>query len=282
MTGTVTDFSWLGDPIDVRDLFLVERTELLADLRGLEPADWARAAVPGWTVKDVAAHLLGDDYGRLARMRDEYPEGPRPNAGEAFPAFIHRANQEWVKACARLSPRSLIDTLDLTGHQIAQMWRHSDLTAHGTPVSWAGADPAPLWLDCARDFTEYWVHRQQIREATGRPPIADPRFLCPVLDTFMRALPFTMRGTEAAPGTQVEVTVSGRAGATWTVTAVAGGWSLTHGPARSPTTTVRLDPDTAWRLCTRGVEPKVALERVHLGGDRTLAVAACQVLSIIR
>jgi hypothetical protein len=54
------------------------------------------------------------------------------------------------------------------------MWRDLDLDALGEPVSWAGPDPAPLWLDCARDFTEYWVHQQQIRDATGRPDTGGP------------------------------------------------------------------------------------------------------------
>lgn len=26
-----------------------------------------------------------------------------------------------------------------------------------------------MWLDAAREYTEFWVHQQQIRDATGRP-----------------------------------------------------------------------------------------------------------------
>jgi len=37
-------------------------------------------------------------------------------------------------------------------------------------VSWAGPEPAPVWLDAARDFSEYWTHQQQICDATGQAP----------------------------------------------------------------------------------------------------------------
>src|SRR5690606_23404706 len=178
------EFAWLGEPIDVRDLFAPERDELLAHLRGLDSASWTRQALPRWTVKDLVAHLLGDDIGRIAHDRDGSDGGHGPEPGEPFPEFIHRLNQQWVDACARLSPRQLVDGLEHTGRQIAELWLSSDPNGQSRDVSWAGADPAPLWLDCARDFTEYWVHRQQIRAATGLDACDDPRFLGPVLSTF--------------------------------------------------------------------------------------------------
>ncbi|PRX03541.1 UNVERIFIED_ORG: uncharacterized protein (TIGR03083 family) [Actinomadura viridilutea] len=276
--GPVTDFAWLGRPLDARHLFAPERRALLATLRGLEPADWRREAVPGWTVKDVAAHLLGDDYGRLARDRDGRPDPwTAPAPGERFAAFVHRVNQQWVDAADLLSTRSLIETLEMTGRQIADLWQRSDPHATGRPVSWAGADPAPLWLDCARDYTEYWVHRQQIRLAVR---LGDERPPEPVLDAFMRALPHTLRDVAADEGAQVQVRVDG-SGA-WTATATAAGWSLAPPPAPTPTAVVRLDPATAWRLCVRMIDPAEAVTRARLEGDTRLGAAACRILSIIR
>ncbi|MFF5990950.1 maleylpyruvate isomerase family mycothiol-dependent enzyme [Prauserella flavalba] len=273
----MTDFAWLGEPIDARKLFQPERAELLALLGGLEAEDWTRTAVPGWSVRDLAAHLLGDDYGRLARDRDGHG-GPGPRDGEGLAGFIHRINQEWVDACARLSPRCLIDTLTLTGEQIAALWQGSDPDGRSLGVSWAGADPAPLWLDCARDLTEYWVHRQQIREAVGlRPDLGEP-FLLPVLDTFLRALPFTLRDIAAEPGTRLDVSAAGR---TWTVTATASGWSLGAPATGEPAAVVHADPDTLWRLCTRGIEPDEAVARSRIEGDERLGRAACRMVSII-
>ncbi|MFD9904339.1 maleylpyruvate isomerase family mycothiol-dependent enzyme [Streptomyces sp. NPDC059063] len=277
----VPDHSWLGDPIDARPLFALEHARLIATLRALEPADWRAEAVPGWTVRDLAAHLLGDCYGRLGRDRDGHRDGPAFAPGETLEAFIHRVNQEWVDAHARVSPAALTDTLDLVGAQVTRFFATADPGAPALGVSWAGVDPAPMWLDSAREFTEFWTHRQQIRHATGRDTDPEPRLLAVVLDTFLRALPHTLREAAAPVGTQVQVSVDGPAGGTWTATAVAGRWSLAERPTGQPAARVRLDAETAWRLCTRGIEPATALARARVDGDRHLAEAVCRIVSIV-
>ncbi|WP_330354335.1 maleylpyruvate isomerase family mycothiol-dependent enzyme [Streptomyces chartreusis] len=313
-----TAHSWLGPPIDARPLFVPEHAALIATLRGLTPADWGREAVPGWSVRDVVAHVLGDCYGRLARHRDGHREGggeghreggregPAFAPGEDLPAYIHRINQQWVDAHSRVSPAALTDTLELIGGQVARLFAESDPAAPSLGVSWAGADPAPMWLDSARELTEYWTHRQQIRHATGQRTDPDPRLLSVVLDTFLRALPHTLREIAAPAGTQVRIHVTGPAGGTWTATAggtwsaTAGGtWSATAGGTWSatapgggnwslagpadghPAALVRLDAETAWRLCVRGIEPADALTRAEIEGDHQLAEAACRIVSIV-
>ncbi|MBB5938329.1 maleylpyruvate isomerase family mycothiol-dependent enzyme [Streptomyces zagrosensis] len=276
-------FAWLGAPLDARALFAPERAVLLAQLRGLAPDDWNREAVPGWSVRDLVAHLLGDDYGRISRDRDGHRGGPGLAAGETLEAYIHRLNQQWVDACARLSPAVLTQTLELTGAAVADLFRAADLHENAPiGVSWAGAEPAPAWLDCAREFTEHWVHRQQIRHATGQPTDPDPRPLAVVIDTFARALPHTLRDTAADPGTQVRLSVPGPAGGEWTATAGDRGWSLAPPASGQWAATVRLDAETTWRVCVRGIEPADALARGSVEGDQRLAAAVCQLVSIIR
>ncbi|MEU8916554.1 maleylpyruvate isomerase family mycothiol-dependent enzyme [Streptomyces nigrescens] len=279
----VPSHSWLGAPIDARPLFAPEQAALMAMLRGLAPADWGKEAVPGWTVRDLAAHILGDFYGRLARDRDSHQNGPAFTPGETLEAFIHRINQEWVDAHRRVSPATLTDTLDLIGGQIAQFFEAADPNSLSLGVSWAGIDPAPMWLDCARDFTEFWTHRQQIRHAVGQDTDPDPRFLSVVLDTFMRALPHTLREVTASVGTQIQVQVDSPAGGTWTVTATGDRWSLAEpdSDTEPPAAVVRLDVETTWRLCTRGIQPDTSLARARIDGDRALAEAACQIVSIV-
>ncbi|MFF2073489.1 maleylpyruvate isomerase family mycothiol-dependent enzyme [Kitasatospora sp. NPDC058162] len=284
MNAQLTDLPshhWLGDPIDARPLFAPEQAALMATLRGLAPADWAERALPGWTVRDLAAHILGDFYGRLARDRDGHRDGPAFAPGETLEAFIHRINQEWVDAYSRVSPAALTDTLDLIGGQCARFFEATDPDTPSMGVSWAGIDPSPMWLDTARDFTEFWTHRQQIRHATGQDTDPDPRPLAVVLDTFLRALPHTLREVTAPVGTQVQVRIDGRAGGTWTATATAERWSLAEPATGDPAALVALDTETAWRLCTRGVQPDAALARARIDGDRDLAEAACRIVSII-
>ncbi|WP_030843332.1 maleylpyruvate isomerase family mycothiol-dependent enzyme [Streptomyces hygroscopicus] len=277
----VPSHSWLGAPVDARSLFAPEQATLMATLRSTAPADWDKDAVPGWTVRDLAAHVLGDFYGRLARDRDAHQNGPAFEQGDTLEAFIHRINQEWVNAYRRVSPAALTDTLDLIGRQVARFFEATDFNSPSLGVSWAGVDPAPMWLDSARDFTEFWTHRQQIRHAIGQETDPDPRFLSVVLDTFMRALPHTLREVTEPTGTQIQVRIDGPAGGTWTVTATRDRWSLAKRNAAQPTAVVRLDAETAWRLCTRGIQPDTALARARINGDRELAEAACQIVSIV-
>ncbi|MFG2244809.1 maleylpyruvate isomerase family mycothiol-dependent enzyme [Spirillospora sp. NPDC048823] len=271
--------AWLGPPIDVRPLFAEQQAAFIGLLRGLGPDEWTRpTACPGWTVKDIAAHVLGDHVGRLSRGRDQY-EALKPRGGEAFPDFIDRINDEWVTAARRISPRLLIEMLSSAGDEIAAFWRAADMEAVGGPVSWAGPEPHPVWLDAARDFSEYWTHHQQICDATGRAGLTDPRYLEPVLDTFMRALPHTMRDVGAAEGAVLQVVVTGFGG--WACVRGADRWVLRRETRARPSGLVELDPGTAWRLCTRGIGPDLAAERVRAEGDRAMVEAALRIVSII-
>ena len=94
-----------------------------------------------------------------------------PAADETFEAFIHRLNDEWVRAAARVSPQLLIDMLAVTCPQVLNLWRTTDLDSTGAPVSWAGPEPAPVWLDCARDSPSTGcTSSRSARRPAGRAP----------------------------------------------------------------------------------------------------------------
>src|SRR5205085_3149471 len=100
-------------PIIVADLFPEILAALLDLLSGLSEGEWAAPTVcPGWSVKDLAGHLLGDDVGMLSRRRDGYRHGNAAFAGwNDLVAFINRQNAEWVEIARRFSPRLLCDML---------------------------------------------------------------------------------------------------------------------------------------------------------------------------
>jgi hypothetical protein len=125
-------------------------------------------------------------------------------------------------------------------------------------VSWAGPGPAPVWLDAARDFSEYWTHHQQICDATRQPGLMSPGYARPVIDTFMRALPHTLHHVAAPEGTVLQMTVTGPGAGEWACTRDPDRWSLHRHSHPEPATRVELDTDTAWRLCTRGITPASA------------------------
>jgi uncharacterized protein (TIGR03083 family) len=269
------------EPISVLDLFLPERAALVDLLTGLAPGDWMLPTVcAGWSVHDVALHILGGDLTNISRRRDEFLV-TSPNEGEDFVAFINRINEQWVDAARRLSPRVIIDLLRLTGPQLHAYFSTLDLDALGGGVSWAGLDPAPVWLDVAREYTERWLHQQHIRLATSRPDLHDPRFMRPVLATFVYALPVAYRHINAPHGSTITFNITGDSGGMWSLLRESGGWSLYSGPAPNPIATIAVDESTAWRLLTRGISPDEARPALTVEGDPILATPFLHAVAII-
>ncbi len=247
--------------LDLRPLFPAERVALLDVLGALDDAGWeAPTPCPGWSVRDLCCHVLGEDLGLLARERDGHLGGWLDATGADLAAALAAANQAWIDATRRLSPRQVVEQLRASGEELAAWLAGVDLTV-SAGVSWAGPGPVPKWLDVARHFTERWVHQQQVRIAVGRPELDDARYVGPVLRTFAWSLPVAYGGVDAAPGTTVAVEVTGPGGGVWAVTRDVEAWSLAEGPAARPDATVRMSVATAWRLYTAALDDTGAVER---------------------
>jgi uncharacterized protein (TIGR03083 family) len=276
------------DPIDVVDLFPEERGHLVHLLSALSDAQWSTPTVcPGWTVKDVALHVLGVDIGNLSIRRDGFgdpstaaPDGDAPQWAQLV-AFVNRLNEAWVRAARRISPRLLCELLGFTGDALSAYFRSLDPAASGGPVSWAGPAPAPVWLDIAREYTERWVHQQQIRDALDQPGLKEPRYFAPVLATFVHALPHTLRDVTAAPGACVRLVIGGAAGGAWRAMRTDHAWALGQDRGTAAAATVTMDQDVAWRLFTGGMAREEAMRRVRLEGDRALGAKVLEMVSII-
>ena len=275
------------EPILIVDLFPAVRDALLELLSGLSEEEWSRPTVcAGWSVKDVALHLLGDDIGKLSRGRDAFSgaafvaRGDRDFEAELL-AFINEANERWVQATRRISPHLLCDLLRFMGGETQRYFQSLDLFQIDEPVSWAGPDPAPVWLDIAREYTERWLHQQQIRDAVEKPGLKERRIFAPVLDTFVRALPHTFRDVDVAEGAQVKLIISGDAGGEWYLVRGDGKWSLYLDADAEPAAAVVMDQETAWRLFTKGISKDEASANATLSGDRSLGMKVLDTVSII-
>ncbi len=271
------------EPISVIDVVPEERAALLTLLSELSDWEWQQPTVcAGWSVKDVALHLLGDDIGVLSRKRDAFrPGSPHIDNWEELLSFLNEWNDLWVQATRRISPQLLVTLLATTGEETEQHFRSLDGFALGAPVSWAGPDPAPVWLDTAREYTERWLHQQHMRDALRRPGLSDRRFLQPVLDTFVRALPHTYRDAEAPRGSRVMLTITGDAGGAWTLVREAERWALFGDEAPDAASQVIMDQETAWRLFTKGITKEEALRTTTVRGDLPLGMPVLDTVSII-
>ncbi len=266
-------------PTDLRPLFPRERAELLTVLRSLRPDEWQLATVcAGWSIHDVALHLLNGDLRFVAGRRDGYqsPHGPRvepPYGRSEVTALVDEINNRWIAGARWMSPRQVIDQLERSGAEYAETMAGFDMDAPGIPVDWIQPGPAPIWMDVAREFTERWIHQQQIRDAAGFPLLNDRWALAPVFDTFMLALPNALRNVDAPIGSNIHVTVRGGAGCTWIVRKTDDGWEFGSDRGVAPFASLALDQDTAWRLYTKGIALEKALPRIERSGD-TAAIAA--------
>jgi uncharacterized protein (TIGR03083 family) len=269
--------------IVVLDRFAPLRTELLTLLAGLDEADWDRpTAAPRWSVKDVTAHLLGGDMAILSGKRDRFPGTYKVVDDPAqLVELVNRLNDEWVVAARRMSPRLLMDLLAFSGLEVEACFASLDPMKMGGPVSWAGPEPAPVWFDIAREYTERWHHQQQIRDATGRSPLYDPYFLSPVLATFVRALPHNFRHTMAPTGSVVRFEISGDAGGVWFLGREEECWILALESRTEPAADVALPQDIAWRLFTKGIDRQEARAHAVIRGDARLASPIFATIAII-
>ncbi|NDU71768.1 maleylpyruvate isomerase family mycothiol-dependent enzyme [Actinomadura sp. DSM 109109] len=251
-------------------------------LRALGPAEWAAPTVcPGWDVHDVVAHVLNDYMRRLSGSRDGY-SGAKFADDDTLPSYLARTNEEFVRASRQLSPPLLIELLDHLGPRLDAVWAAQELQATADlNVSWAATDiDSPAWLDIGRDYTEFWVHQQQVRDAVSVPGADEPDLMAPVLDVFARGLPHALRAHDRPEGHTVRLDVLGPAGGRWEVVRQDARWRMTSTPGE-PVAHVSMDQDAFWRLATRGITVEQARRRATASGDPELAEAVTALLAVV-
>lgn len=255
-------------------LFPDLNAELIRLLRGLSPEEWDRPATPRWRVRDVAAHLLDGDIRRLSAGRDGVAMRPTvPIAGfDDLVGWLNWLNAEWVGVARRMSPAVLVSLLEATGPQVAEFLAALDPDAPALyPVGWAGEDVSPNWMDVGREYTERWHHQQQIRDAVGRPGLTEARWMRPVLELALRALPRAYAAAPIADGAALAFHVEGDGGGWWSLRRANGAWTLHEGHAERRTGVVTMDADTAWRVLHHALPSDRARGRVTVDGDAGLA-----------
>jgi uncharacterized protein (TIGR03083 family) len=278
MAGQAGGMSGTGPPSkpprDYGGLFAVERDRLTELLAGLQAPDWERPSpCPGWTVLGLCCHLVGDDLGLLARNRDGFLGTPAPSGSEAeFAAWLDELQAEWVCAARRLSPRLVTDLLRWAGPQITVMFGGEDVRARTASVSWAGPDLVPAWLGQARELSEYWIHRQQILQALGRPSDLRADLAGPVLDALRWAYPYRLATAAARPGDTVSISVTGPLARTWHLVVTQTGWQFGDQPGPRLAGSLAMNAEQAWRLLTNNMAAAGQADLTVSGDDAITAI----------
>jgi uncharacterized protein (TIGR03083 family) len=265
------------DPVATAHLLVPIHRELVALLRGLAPEQWVLPTRAGaWRVRDVAAHLLDGQLRRLSFHRDGLPRPAAPvddDYGSVL-RFLNALNARWVEASQALSPRVLTDLLDAVGVQAASFLSSLPPRAPAFwPVAWAGEAASENWMDVGRDYTEYWHHQQQIRDAVGAPALSAARWLAPVVALAARALPSALASQPRPDGTTARIVVTGEAGGRWSLVRQGGGWYLAADAPGPVAATVTLEAMAAARLWFSGRGTPPAAGAAAREGDLALADA---------
>lgn len=254
-------------------------------LEDLAPHEWETQTIARlWKVKDVAAHLLDGNIRVLSGLRDEYrPDQPEIGSYQDLVQYLNRLNHEWVMAMKRVSPTMLMELLKRTGPAFCDYYTSLDPEGKAVfPVAWAGEEESKNWMHIAREYTEKFLHQQQIRDAVKRPGLLNETYFQPFLDVCMLALPFTLRDQHASPGVSVVVRIIGNVEAAYEIQYDGKSWNrIPVQSGKSPDSEVCIDSNASWKLFSKSRRYHELSELIQFNGDKKLALNALEMVSFM-
>jgi uncharacterized protein (TIGR03083 family) len=189
--------AWKSGAADVEEL-----------LRSLDEEDWSRETdCPGWTVRDVAAHL--------AALEAELAGAPGPHLDQVSAATANVSGaytQAGIEERRDRSNEEIVEEFaDAVLRRAAELDGDPPTDPKGVPPrnpGGAGWD----WQTLLRNrVVDLWVHEQDVRRAVDRPGDLDTPAAEIVTETFLAAMPYVIgKRAGAEPGTTVVVVVDGR------------------------------------------------------------------------
>jgi uncharacterized protein (TIGR03083 family) len=198
---------------------------------------------PGWTVRDVLAHMVGTERSLL---------GDRAPDPVSEPAHVHNEigarNEGWVVSLRGTSgPEVLANFSDVTKRRLAQLrdWPTSRFDEVG---------PSPTGMVPYREFMQVrvmdcWVHEQDIRVATARPGHRQGAAATLAIGRLASAMPFVVGKKAGAPeGSSVRFELTGTEPLRIEVAVRGGRAVIDDGTSSDPTVEIRVDREVFWRL----------------------------------
>lgn len=271
-------------PINTIHLIPVLDSMLIDLLKSLSHDQWSMPTLARrWTVKDIAAHLLDGNLRNLSASRDQYSaEKPVISNYQELVRYLNDLNHEWTNAFKRVSPPILIEWLETSGKQYAGYLATLDPLGEAIyPVAWAGQTSSPNWFHIAREYTEKYIHQQQIRDAVGMEGIMTKELFYPFIQTMMQGMPHTYRQIHAEQGTLISVEILSDIGGSWDIIKKTNAWEMTETQQKKPDATISIDPAIAWKLFSKGISPAEALSQVKISGNHELGKIALEMVSVM-
>ncbi|MGO1167050.1 MAG: maleylpyruvate isomerase family mycothiol-dependent enzyme [Janibacter sp.] len=253
--------------------------DLLSVLRELTPEEHERPALPGWTVRDVLAHLAHLES-EAAGM--EQPAGGRvddvePKRNQPMPTAITQAG---VTARRERSAAELLEEFETAC--AARRERLADLDA-SDPKAPAPGFAGGLGWDIGTWLRnrpiDLWVHEQDIRVATGRPVATTEVGAAHVAGLMERVFPASLRHLPV--GTRVVARITGPQGRVLAARVGEDGRAApfaVEDPDEGGDVTLDMDDVTWLRLTAGRLDPAAA--DVAVTGDAQVATAVLRQLNV--
>lgn len=239
-------------------------------LAGLTDDQWqAQTPLPGWTVHDVTAHLIGTesmlqgvatphadiDVSTLKHVRND----------------VGVMNERWVRKLRGVSPTDLLDRFRATTAK-----RREELTAI-SDADWNQITATPAGPDTygrfmrVRDF-DCWMHLHDIRDALDEPadnPAGPAARLA--LDEMAASMGFVVGKLGGAPdGSRVAIELSGPLARTINVAVEGRGQVVDDFGDAGPTATIALDGLLFTRLAGGRTRLDEHADAISYGGDEAI------------
>ncbi|MGB0876764.1 MAG: maleylpyruvate isomerase family mycothiol-dependent enzyme [Mycobacterium sp.] len=257
---------------DVLDALFASWRDIGAILQTLDSADWAaETSLPGWTVHDVVAHMVGTES-MLAGVAT--PEADVDvSALEHVRNDIGVMNEHWVRKLRGLSPSELRQMFHaVTGQRRDEL---SELTAE----QWSDITATPAGPDSYGRFMrvrvfDCWMHELDIRDAVARPPDAEDLMgpdSAQALDEMAASMGFVVGKLGGAPdGARVRIELTGPLRRDINVAIHGRGRVVPDFGAEGPTSTITMDGVLFSRIAGGRTTPSAHETAITYGGDEAV------------
>ena len=256
------------DKAEVLDGLFASWDDIEQFMANVPEADWQRpSALPGWSVHDVLAHIIGTES-MLAGT-------PTPESGVEVSGLDHvrnpigELNEHWILALRNESAEAM-----LTRYREVLAQRRAALRELSADV-WNGVTATPAGPDSYGRFMrirtfDCWMHEQDIRQAVGRPS-SDAELAGPAarlaLDEIAASMGFVVGKLGKAPdGSRVAIELTGPMARVIRV-AVEGRAAVVDEFNAEPTTVIRLDGLQFTRLCGGRPLCEARSDAIEFDGD---------------
>lgn len=239
-------------------------------LSELSGDDWFRpTALPGWTVHDVVAHLIGTES-KLAGIAP-----PEVHIDVHTLGHVHNEigvfNEKWVEGLRGRSGAEMLERFrDITGRRreaLSAMTEDDFAAPAQTPI---GSQPYGRFMRLR--LFDCWMHEHDIRDATGTSGDEGGARGELAFEEIHGAMGYAVGKLGQAPeGSRIAIELTGPLAHTIRVAVADGRATVVPELTDPPTATLTLDSRLFTRLCGGRTPARDHLDEITLGGDTAVA-----------